>query len=230
MKNIWMLAALAATAGACSSETIIVRQGAGESEEESATPPATDAGVEAAAPSLAPDASFDPCACPSHCRAPDGKAVCNPAAAPAEVSDRETIGDYIVSSYEYWPWKETDPIEPSKVHWGYDSGSGAARACIAEARKVLVDILKNGVPPELEKLREMHGVRAFYQMNHDMTGAADARKVPADREGLWLYDSRLVKWVSHTERDGKCRLPNRSDLVAFARACQTTFPRCGSGR
>ena len=71
-----------------------------------------------------------------------------------------------------------------------------------------------------------HGVRAFFQQNHDMTGAPKGRKAPAAQTGLWLYDARLVKWVSHTERDGRCRLPNARDLDDFAKRCEATFPRC----
>jgi hypothetical protein len=98
------------------------------------------------------------------------------------------------------------------------------------ARAVLVEILTNDVPPELEELRSKHRVRSFYNWNNDMTDAPASRKVPEMYEGLWLYEQSLIKWMSHTERDGSCRLPNRDDLVTFAKACLKTFPNCGSGK
>jgi hypothetical protein len=55
-------------------------------------------------------------------------------------------------------------------------------------------------------------------------------KLPELYEGLWLYQEGLIKWMSHTERDGTCRIPTRDDLVVFARSCLKTFPSCGSGK
>lgn len=229
MRNFWISASslgivCLAFAG-CSSETIVVRGGPAEETEE--TSPAADDASAAPALPAAPDAStYDPCACPSHCRSASGAAVCTPALAPNELSERETIGDFIVSSYEFWPHAAGDPVPPEKVGYGYAAGSGPARACAAEARKVLVEILKTRPPSSLARLREKHGVRAFFQQNHDMTGAPEGRKAPTAQSGLWLYDARLVKWVSHTERDGRCRLPNARDLDDFAKRCEETFPRC----
>lgn len=55
-------------------------------------------------------------------------------------------------------------------------------------------------------------------------------KLPELYEGLWLYQEGLIKWMSHTERDGTCRIPTRDDLVVFARSCLKTFPSCDSGK
>jgi hypothetical protein len=170
--------------------------------------------------------------CPTHCEnATVGKLTCNPGEAAASQKSSEKIGRFTISDFEYWPWKEKDPIYPDKVLWGYKAGTPAAMKCMTEARKVLVDILTNDVPPELEELRVAHpGVRSFYNWNNDMTDAPASRKVPEMYEGLWLYEEGLIKWMSHTERDGSCRLPNRDDLVTFAKACLKTFPNCGSGK
>jgi hypothetical protein len=86
--------------------------------------------------------------------------------------------------------------------------------------------LKNDVPPELEAFRAKTGVNAFWQWNNDMTGTAPGVEAPKEYQSLWLYDKRLIKWMSHTDRDGTCRLPTKADLVKFAKGCIKSFPNC----
>lgn len=183
-------------------------------------------------------ATGEACKCPTTCAAPaePSKSICQPAIAPDNQPAGQKIGAFQISGYEYWQWKKEDPYNGGKaVAWGYngdgepDTGvkpTDKSRACMAEARKVLEDILTNDLPPELEAFRAKHGVNAFWQWNNDMTDAAPAVRVPKNYESLWLYDKRLIKWMSHTERDGSCRLPTRADLVKFATGCMTAFPKC----
>lgn len=191
------------------------------------------------------DAAGDPCACPNTCQSttePDKKAVCKPAKAPDDLPSGQKIGKFQITGYEYWQWKKDDPYAGGdEVAWGYN-GDGEpqanppvlptdqSRACMAEARKVLEDILTNDVPPELEAFRAKHKVVAFWQWNNDMTGTAKGTEVPDDYQSLWLFDGRLIKWMSHTNRDGTCRLPTRADLVKFAKGCTDSFPNCYNSR
>ena len=160
-----------------------------------------------------------------------GKKTCIPGEAAKTQKAGEIIKNFGISDFEYWPWKEPEPIYPDKVQWGYGAGSPAAKKCTTEARKVLWNILKNDVPPELEELRQAHPeVDTFYNWNNDMTDAPKSVKLPALYEGLWLYEKTLIKWMSHTERDGTCRIPTREDLVVFAKGCLKTYPNCDSGK
>lgn len=201
--------------------------------QETVTKPAAAAPDEAQAEAPAePEAEAPSCNCPSTCANENEpkKMTCIPRPAPENIPDKQTIGEYVVSSYEFWPWKLPEPIYPDKVQWGYAAGGPEAKKCVAEARRVLVNILKNDVPPELDELRTKHGVKTFYQWNNDMTGAPKSVKIPELYEGLWLYEEGLIKWMSHTERDGTCRIPTREDLVTFAKSCLETFPNCDSGK
>lgn len=217
MKKLFAVASVALVAVACSNETVV---GGGVQEP---TPP-----VEEGDPTK--DCAKSPM-CPTHCDSETvGKLTCNAGEAASTQPSSQTIGRFTISDFEYWPWKEKDPIYPDKVLWGYKAGTPAAKKCMTEARAVLVDILTNDVPPELEELRAKHRVRSFYNWNNDMTDAPASRKLPEMYEGLWLYEESLIKWMSHTERDGSCRLPNRDDLVTFAKACLKTFPNCDSGK
>jgi hypothetical protein len=187
------------------------------------------------------------CACPDSCESTSqaGWRVCNPQPAPTSVPASQKIGKYQIGNFEYWPYKHASPY-PTHTICGFNgeqecgwNGAAkgpppdAARACMAEARAVLVDILTNAVPAELDALRTKHGVFKFWNWNNDLTDAP-AGRVPTSRE-LWLYDGTrgdggLIKWISETERDGTCHLPTRDDLVTFAKACIDDFPNCGSGK
>jgi hypothetical protein len=218
----------AMVASACTTETDATKTGA------AATDPAADAdaGVDA-------EPEGDPCACPNTCASTTEKtkkAVCNPAAAPDDVPS-VTIGKFQITGFEYWQWVKGDHVydDGASVAWGYN-GEGepqasppvlptdASRACMAESNKVLQNILKNDLPPELEAFRAKTGVKQFWQWNNDMTGTKAGVEAPADYQSLWLYDNRLIKWMSHTNRDGTCRLPTRDDLVKFAKGCIGLYP------
>ncbi len=201
------------------------------------TPSDGDAAVDAA-PS---------CECPASCASETeaGWTVCTAHPAPADVPASQKIGKYQIGNFEYWPYKHPSPY-PNYTICGYNgeqecgwNGAAkgpppdAARACMAEARAVLVDILTSSAPAELDALRTKHGVFKFWNWNNDLTDAP-AGRVPSSR-GLWLYDGTrgdggLIKWISETERDGTCHLPTRDDLVTFAKACIDDFPNCGSGK
>ena len=230
MKTLLAFASVAVLVGtACSTETIVKKN------DEPAPVVTPD-------PGATPDPgtpAVDPCACPATCASEtetDKKAVCKPAAAPADLPAGQTIGKFQITGYEYWQWKKPDPYaNGDEVAWGYNGDgepqanppvlpSPESRACMAEARKVLEDILKNDVPPELEAFRVKTKVVAFWQWNNDMTGSKKGVEAPENYQSLWLYDGRLIKWMSHTNRDGTCRLPNRADLVKFAKGCTTAFP------
>ena len=149
------------------------------------------------------------------------------------------MGNFQITGFEYWQWVKGDHVydNGASVAWGYN-GEGEpqakppvlptepSRACMAEANKVLNDILKNDVPPELEAFRAKTGVNAFWQWNNDMTGTDPGVEAPKEYQSLWLYDKRLIKWMSHTNRDGTCRLPTKADLVKFSKGCIKTFPNC----
>jgi hypothetical protein len=238
MKKLLSLALLALpiVAVACTTETLVNK--VPPAAQPAATDPAAD---DAGAPTDDAAPAGDPCACPSTCASttePDKKAVCKPAKAPDDVPTG-TVGKFAITGFEYWQWKKGAHVydNGASVAWGYN-GEGEpqakppvlptdeSRACMAEANKVLNDILKNDVPPELEAFRAKTGVKAFWQWNNDMTGTKAGVEAPPEYQSLWLYDKRLIKWMSHTNRDGTCRLPTRADLVKFAKGCITSFPNC----
>jgi hypothetical protein len=218
---------------ACGTETTVIK-GAPAPEPTTATDPTET-------PDAATEPAGDPCACPATCKSetePDKTAVCKPAPAPEDVPSA-TYGKFQITGFEYWQWVKGEHVYDggASVAWGY-AGEGEpqarppvlptkqSQACMAEANKVLTDILKNDVPPELEAFRAKHGVKAFWQWNNDMTGTKAGVEAPDNYQSLWLYDSRLIKWISHTNRDGTCRLPTRADVVKFAKGCMTAFPNC----
>jgi hypothetical protein len=135
----------------------------------------------------------------------------------------ETINGFSTGGFEYWPYKETPPLYPSKIQWGYDSGSEPAKKCMAAAFADLKEILRDP-PPELVQLKEKYGIRSFFNWNNDMTDAPT--RVRAQIREIWLYQGRLIKWISETKRDGTCLLPERSDLVAFAKGCLEAPSSC----
>ncbi|MDB4939496.1 MAG: hypothetical protein JWP87_6468 [Labilithrix sp.] len=185
----------------------------------------------------------DSCACPATCASTTekGKMVCRPAKAPDDVPTGK-VGKFTVGGFEYWQWKKGNNVygtEGSELAWGYNGEgepqatppvlpSEPSRACMAEANKVLNDILAKDVPPELEAFRAKHGVSAFWQWNNDMTGAKAGVEPSEQNSNLWLYDKRLIKWISMTNRDGTCVLPTKADLVKFSVGCLTAFPNCAN--
>lgn len=184
------------------------------------------------------------------CQEADGtsKTVCKATPAPADLDSGRNINGFSLTGFEYWQWKKPDPYKGGdEVAWGYN-GDGVpktgvvptdqSRACMAEAFRVLENILASP-PQELKDLKaataEKGGVHQFWFWNNDMTDAKASVKVPKNDAELWLYagdrgDGGLVKWISSTERDGVCHLPNLQDLITFSKACKTAFPGCGSGK
>ena len=140
---------------------------------------------------------------------------------PKEVENFPTdysINGFSLGGYEYWPFKEAQPIYPDKVKWGYESGSAPAKKCMAASKTALIEILKNP-PAELLELKAKTGISSFFQWNNDYTGASRNAMQSSGMRVLWLYNGRLMKWISETNKDGTCRIPERKDLRALARDC-----------
>lgn len=133
---------------------------------------------------------------------------------------QDAANGFYFQGEEYWPYKEAEPIYPSKVQWGYESGSAAAKKCMAQSKIDLIEILKNP-PAELLELKQKTGIDTFFFWNNDFTGAAPGRT--ASFNHLWLYEGSLIKWMSATNRDGSCALPERTDIRAFARDCLARY-------
>lgn len=127
---------------------------------------------------------------------------------------------FTLGGEEYWPFKETPPLYPSKIQWGYEAGSEPAKKCMAASKTALIAILQNP-PPELVELRNKTGIQSFFQWNNDYTGARSNGM--ASLAKLWLYEGRLIKWISETKKSGVCRLPEREDLRALARDCLKNY-------
>lgn len=134
-----------------------------------------------------------------------------------------SINGFSLGGYEYWPFKEEQPIYPDKVKWGYNSGSEPAKKCMAAAKTALIEILKNP-PAELLELKRKTGISSFFQWNNDYTGAASNAMQSSGMRVLWLYNGRLMKWISETNKDGTCLIPERKDLRALARDCLSQLP------
>jgi hypothetical protein len=235
--SVLFLAGPVVVATACSNNTVVVAgDGGSAASATDTTAPPDDSAMTEDASTAAPS-----CDCPSTCQSTtekDKTAVCHPAPAPKTVSTG-TVGKFQITGFEYWQWVKGAHVydNGASVAWGYN-GEGEpqakppvlpteqSRACMAEANKVLNDILKNDVPPELEAFRAKTGVNAFWQWNNDMTGTDVGIEAPKEYQSLWLYDMRLIKWMSHTDRDGTCRLPTKADLVKFAKGCIKSFPNC----
>lgn len=127
---------------------------------------------------------------------------------------------FYFSGQEYWPYKEPQPLYPDKILWGYESGSEPAKKCMAAAQNELLKIL-NDPPKELLELRDKTGINSFFAWNNDYTGAS--ANGMGSIHHLWLYQGRLIKWISETNRNGKCLLPERKDLRALARNCLRNY-------
>jgi hypothetical protein len=65
-------------------------------------------------------------------------------------------------------------------------------------------------------VKEKYGISSFFNWNNDYYGAPEER---SGSERIWLYQGRLIKWMSATNRDGTCKLPEKSDLVNFLNRC-----------
>jgi len=134
-----------------------------------------------------------------------------------------SINGFYIGGYEYWPYKEQQPLYPEKIQWGFSSGSDPARLCMAEATRSLAKILQDP-PQSLLDLRDKHGISSFFNWNNDYTGAE--RDGMASHRKLWLYNQRLIKWISETNRNGLCLIPSKADLDRFAKACIDDYPNC----
>jgi|GEM_PF-3254796 len=126
------------------------------------------------------------------------------------------VNGYSFSGCEYWPYAVSANPYPDHIVWGCTPGSSPeAQTCMAAGMRRLAVILQDP-PPELQKVKEKYGISSFFNWNNDYYGA------PEDRNGserIWLYNGRLIKWMSATNRDGTCKLPEKSDLVRFLNRC-----------
>jgi hypothetical protein len=128
----------------------------------------------------------------------------------------KSMNGYSFSGCEYWPYAISASPYPDHIVWGCTPGSSPeAQKCMAAGMRRLAVILKDP-PEELKKVKEKYGISSFFNWNNDYYNA------PADRSGserIWLYNGRLIKWMSATNRDGTCKLPEKSDLVKFLNRC-----------
>lgn len=127
-----------------------------------------------------------------------------------------SAGGFSFGGFEYWPYKEAQPLYPDKIQWGFEAGSPPARQCMAMAARELHKILQNP-PASLLRLKEERRISSFFNWNNDYTGAE--RDGMGGHRKLWLYNGSLIKWISETNTDGRCRIPSKTDLDRFARAC-----------
>jgi hypothetical protein len=161
----------------------------------------------------------------SLCSSPCGRTPCYASQFGAAPPDTESVNGFYISSFEYWPWNNGAPSYPDDIGWGFYAGSEAAKNCMAASRAQLVEIL-NDPPPELLEFKKQHGVYAFYNWNNDYTDAANDAMAPLDYQYLWLYNENLIKWISETNRDGRCIIPSREELAKFASECISSYPNC----
>jgi hypothetical protein len=139
------------------------------------------------------------------------------------LAPQQSVNGFNIGGFEYWPFKEEQPLYPSKIKWGFSAGSDPARLCMAEANRALGKILQDP-PASLVELKTKHNVSSFFNWNNDYTGAeADGM---ADMRDLWLYNNSLIKWISETNKDGSCRIPTKADLDRFAKRCVRDYPDC----
>ncbi len=135
------------------------------------------------------------------------------------------IGGHSFSGCEYWPYAVSASPYPDHIQWGCTSGSDEAQLCMAAGMRRLAVILSDP-PPQLAQVKQKYGISSFFNWNNDYYGA------PPDRRGserIWLYNGSLIKWMSATNRDGTCKLPERADLERFLDKCLTgdaTRPGC----
>jgi hypothetical protein len=140
---------------------------------------------------------------------------------PAEVENRaddRAVNGFSIGGQEYWPYKEAPPLYPQKIRWGFSAGSAPAQKCMAKAERDLEAILQNP-PAELVALKQQTGIASFFSWNNDYTDAARDGMAPPGFRRLWLYKGNLIKWISETNKDGSCLIPDRNDLRSFAQDC-----------
>lgn len=139
----------------------------------------------------------------------------------------KSMNGYSFSGCEYWPYHVSSSPYPDHIVWGCNPGSSPeAEKCMGAAMRRLAVILKDP-PEELKQLKEKYGISSFFNWNNDRFGVAEGEPGGSDR--IWLYQGRLIKWISGTNRDGTCNLPEKSDLVNFANRClqgDDTRPGC----
>ena len=128
----------------------------------------------------------------------------------------KSINGFSFSGCEYWPYAVSASPYPDHIVWGCNPGSSAkAESCMAAGMRRLAVILKDP-PPELLAVKEKYGISSFFNWNNDYYGAPEER---SGSERIWLYKGHLIKWMSATNRDGSCKLPEKSDLVNFLNRC-----------
>src|SRR5688572_17341838 len=81
-----------------------------------------------------------------------------------------SAGGFSFGGFEYWPYKEAQPLYPEKIQWGFEAGSPPARVCMAMAARELHKILQDP-PASLKQLKEKHRISSFFNWNNDYTGA-----------------------------------------------------------
>lgn len=132
-----------------------------------------------------------------------------------------SVNGFSFGGCEYWPFAVSASPYPDHIVWGCSPGSSPeAHACMAASMRRLAVILQDP-PEELKKLKEEKGISSFFNWNNDYYGAPEGRQ-GTDR--LWLYNGSLIKWISMTDRDGTCRLPEKQDLINFANRCLQATP------
>lgn len=126
------------------------------------------------------------------------------------------VNGFSFSGCEYWPYAVSASPYPDHIVWGCQPGSSPeARTCMAAGMRRLAVILQDP-PPELLAVKEKYRISSFFNWNNDYYGAPPERR---GSERIWLYNGRLIKWMSATNRDGTCKLPERQDLVNFLNRC-----------
>ena len=158
--------------------------------------------------------------------------LCTPdAEVPEKLKANEKVNGFTIVDIEVWPYTEKAPAYPDDIVWTYKDASAQAKACLAASRARLVDILTNDPPQELLDFQSRTKVSAFYNWNNDYTLAKKNQMASKSYQRMWLFEGRLMKWISETNQDGSCMLPTREALIAFAKACTTdVFPNCGPGK
>ena len=134
---------------------------------------------------------------------------------------QRTINGFSFGGCEYWPVARSASPYPDHIVWGCSPGSSPqAHTCMAASMRRLAVILQDP-PPELLQLKERYRISSFFNWNNDYYGAPEGRR---GTDNLWLYEGSLIKWISMTDRDGTCRLPEKRDLVTFANRCLRATP------
>jgi hypothetical protein len=128
----------------------------------------------------------------------------------------KSMNGFSFSGCEFWPYAVSASPYPDHIVWGCNPGSSPeAQSCMAAGMRRLAVILKDP-PPELLAVKAKYGISSFFNWNNDYYGAPEER---SGSERIWLYQGRLIKWMSATNRDGSCKLPEKSDLVNFLNRC-----------